>query len=65
MHSITNGNRTGCWFITVVAYAKATGFYIKNNFDFFTEKDRKDATRLMFFELKPFKDAQIRTKQTC
>ena len=64
-HAFTNGNRTGCRFITVDAYAKATGFYIKNNFDFFTEKDRKDATRLMFFDLKPFKDAQNRAKQAC
>ena len=62
-HAFTNGNRTGCRFITVDAYAKATGFYIKNSFDFFTEKDRKDATRLMFFDLKPFKDAQTRAKQ--
>ena len=63
-HAFTNGNRTGCRFITVDAYAKATGFYIKNSFDFFTEKDRKDETRLMFFDLKPFKDAQARAKES-
>lgn len=62
-HAFTNGNRTGCRFITVDAYAKATGFYIKNSFDFFTKKDCKDETRLMFFDLKPFKETQIRAKQ--
>ena len=30
-HAFTNGNRTGCRFITVDAYAKATGFYINSN----------------------------------
>lgn len=63
-HAFTNGNRTGCRFITVDAYADATGFYIKNGFDFFTKKDCKDETRLMFFDLKPFKDAQAKVKQT-
>ncbi|MBQ8050916.1 MAG: GNAT family N-acetyltransferase [Bacteroidaceae bacterium] len=56
-HAFTHGNRTGCRFITVDAYAAATDFYIKNGFDFFTKKDRNDATRLMYFDLKPFKDA--------
>lgn len=50
-------NKTGCRFITLDAYADAVGFYQKNGFDFFTEKDKDDKTRLMFFDLKPFKDA--------
>lgn len=62
-HAFTNGNRTGCRFITVDAYANATDFYIKNGFDFFTKKDRNDETRLMFFDLKPFKDAQEEAKR--
>ena len=43
---------------------RRTALYIENNFDFMKEKDRKDATRLMFFDLKPFKDAQVKSKQS-
>lgn len=60
-HAFTNGNRTGCRFITVDAYAEATAFYQKNGFDYFTRKDQRDDTRLMYFDLKPFKDAQENT----
>lgn len=35
----------------------AIGFYLKCGFSFFTENDRDDETRLMYFDLKPFKDA--------
>ena len=52
------GNRAGCRFITVDAYANATKFYQKNGFDFFTMTDVLDSTRLMYFDLKPFRDAQ-------
>jgi predicted GNAT family N-acyltransferase len=49
------GNRTGCRFLTVDALASATGFYqAKGNFRFFTEKDKDDDTRLMYFDLKDF-----------
>lgn len=49
------GNRTGCCFLTVDALASATGFYeAKGNFRFFTEKDKDDDTRLMYFDLKDF-----------
>jgi GNAT superfamily N-acetyltransferase len=61
-HAFTNGNRTGCRFITVDAYADATEFYQKNGFDFFTRKDERDDTRLMYFDLKPFKEAQEKEK---
>lgn len=53
----TQSNKTGCRFLTVDAYADAVGFYQKNGFDFFTKKDEGKSTRLMFFDLKPFKDA--------
>ena len=53
----TISNKTGCRFITLDAYAESIGFYQKNGFDFFTEKDNGEATRLMFFDLKPYKDA--------
>ena len=49
------GNRTGCRFLTVDALASATGFYqAKGNFRFFTEQDKDDDTRLMYFNLKDF-----------
>ena len=48
-------NRTGCRFLTVDALASATGFYeAKGSFRFFTEKDKDDDTRLMYFDLKDF-----------
>lgn len=50
----THGNRTGCRFVTVDALNTATGFYERNKFRFFTEKDKDDDTRLMYFDLKDF-----------
>ena len=50
------GNRAGCRFLTVDAYADATDFYRKNDFDYFTTLDTFDSTRLMYFDLKPFRD---------
>ena len=50
----THGNRTGCRFVTVDALTTATGFYGRNKFRFFTEKDKDDDTRLMYFDLKDF-----------
>lgn len=35
------GNKTGCCFITVDAYATAVGFYLKNGFRFLGTKERK------------------------
>ena len=51
----THGNRTGCRFVTVDALTVATGFYEHNSFRFFTDKDKDDDTRLMYFDLKDFK----------
>ena len=56
-YTFTHGNRTGCRFITVDAYRDAVGFYENCGFEFISEKDRDDATRLMYFDLKPFLDA--------
>lgn len=50
----THGNRTGCRFLTVDALSSATGFYEHNGFNFFTETDKDDYTRLMYFDLKSF-----------
>lgn len=47
-------NRTGCRFITVDAYRhlRVTGFYKKNGFEFLYDQDKKQDTRLMYFDLK-------------
>lgn len=36
------------------ALSSATRFYEKNGFKFFTELDKDDETRLMFYDLKNF-----------
>ena len=53
----SDNNRTGCRFLTVDAHREAIGLYEKCGFSFFTEKDRDDETRLMYFDLKHFRDA--------
>ena len=50
----THRNRTGCRFLTVDAYQKATGFYQKCGFSYLSEKDKADPTRLMYFDLKTY-----------
>ncbi len=47
-------NRTGCRLITVDAYNKKNviKFYEKNQFQFFSDKDKNKKTRAMFFDLK-------------
>lgn len=58
------GTRSGCRFLTVDAYADVVDFYESRcGFKFFTETDVNDDTRLMYFDLKPFKDAQEAAKQ--
>lgn len=56
-YAFTNVRRLGCRFITVDALKSATSFYQKNGFKFFTELDKDDETRLMFFDLKNFEDS--------
>ncbi len=53
-YMFTHGNRTGCRFVTVDAYRDAVGFYQKCGFDFISEDDRNDQTRLMYYDLKSF-----------
>ncbi len=50
-------NRTGCRLITVDAYNEeaVTRFYGRNDFQFFSDKDRNKPTRAMFFDLKRLK----------
>lgn len=45
------GNRTGCRFITVDAYAEATTFYEKCGFNYLSDKDKNDRTRSMYYDL--------------
>ncbi len=53
-YAFTTVKRLGCRFLTVDALQSATHFYEKNGFQFFTEQDKDDVTRLMFFDLKNF-----------
>lgn len=53
-YAFTTVRRLGCRFLTVDALRSATSFYEKNGFHFFTEQDKGDETRLMFFDLKNF-----------
>lgn len=53
-YAFTHVKRLGCRFLTVDALKAATPFYEKNGFQFFTELDKGDATRLMFYDLKNF-----------
>ena len=56
-HWFTDNNKTGCRFITVDAYnkRKVINFYQKNGFEFLTDNDKDDNTRLMWFSLKTFR----------
>lgn len=51
-YAFTTVKRLGCRFITVDALNSAATFYENNGFHFFTELDKGEATRLMFFDLK-------------
>lgn len=53
-YAFANVKRLGCRFITVDALSTAIAFYEKNGFQFFTEQDKDDYTRLMFFDLINF-----------
>jgi predicted GNAT family N-acyltransferase len=44
-------NRTGCRFITVDAYRQSLEFYVKNGFLFFSDKDKDEDTRQMYYDL--------------
>ncbi len=46
-----NQQLAGCRFITVDAYRTAFTFYEKNGFEYLTQKDVNDHTRLMYYDL--------------
>jgi hypothetical protein len=47
-------NRTGCRLVTVDAYndPEVLDFYLKNEFQFFSDKDKSKRQRSLFFDLK-------------
>ncbi|MBF0320552.1 MAG: GNAT family N-acetyltransferase [Nitrospirae bacterium] len=47
-----DNNKAGCRFITIDSYCDSVGFYLKNGFDFLSEKDKTEDTRLMYFDMK-------------
>jgi GNAT superfamily N-acetyltransferase len=47
-------NNIGCRFITVDAYENAFDFYLKNNFDYLSDVDKNEPTRLMYFDVRRF-----------
>ncbi|MDR3252795.1 MAG: GNAT family N-acetyltransferase [Tannerella sp.] len=49
---VTEMNTIGCRFITVDAYQSAFDFYLKNEFDFLSDEDENETTRVMYFDLK-------------
>lgn len=51
----SQNNRTGCRFLTVDAHRDAVGLYEKCGFSFFTDTDIEDETRLMYYDLQPYK----------
>jgi GNAT superfamily N-acetyltransferase len=53
--SFTINNKTGCRFITADAYKVALEFYKRNGFDFLTDADKDEDTRLMYFDLFTFR----------
>ena len=55
MYIFTHNKKSGCRFLTVDALTDATPFYERNGFRFFTEHDKDDDTRLMYFDLKDFR----------
>jgi GNAT superfamily N-acetyltransferase len=47
-------NNIGCRFITVDAYRNAFNFYLKNHFEYLSDDDKNEQTRLMYFDIKRF-----------
>jgi predicted GNAT family N-acyltransferase len=53
-HWFTEGNKTGCRFITVDALAEKVGFYKKYGFQVLVTPHEGDETVLMYYDLKNF-----------
>lgn len=64
--SFAHNNKTGCRLITVDAYnnPRTLNFYDKNEFEFFSDKDKTDKTRSMYFDLsRVFASKQLFTQE--
>ena len=48
---LSEGQRSGCRFITVDAYSEILEFYERNGFRYMTEKDKDNRTRAMYYDL--------------
>jgi GNAT superfamily N-acetyltransferase len=48
----TETQPSGCRFLTVDAYQNALHFYQKHHFEFLTDDDENEKTRLMYYDLK-------------
>lgn len=55
--AIDLNKQVGCKFITVDAYSASTGFYEKQGFDYFNDKDIADKTRHMYLDIAPYVNA--------
>jgi GNAT superfamily N-acetyltransferase len=51
---IIDMDKVGCRFITVDAYRDASNFYLKNDFDYLSDDDANEQTRLMYLDIKRF-----------
>jgi GNAT superfamily N-acetyltransferase len=51
---IAEMNNVGCRFITVDAYKNAFGFYQNNHFNFLSDDDKDEKTRVMYLDIKRF-----------
>jgi GNAT superfamily N-acetyltransferase len=51
---VTKMDNVGCRFITVDAYKTAFDFYLKNDFNYLSDDDENEQTRLMYFDIKRF-----------
>lgn len=56
--AIANNDRCACQLITVDAYRGSTDFYMKQGFEFLSEKDEEEDTRQMFYDLRPLINTQ-------
>ena len=49
------GSRSRPRIMTVDAHAESVDFYLKSNFQFFSDADKDSDTRVMYFDLARFK----------
>lgn len=60
--AITQNETCACKLITVDAYDQSLGFYEKLGFTYFTDADKGEDTRQMYFDLTPIINTIIEEK---